>query len=105
MRELKRRVAAAREALAGEVRAGRRVRDALEEYQRGQEHAASVRLMAVREVEAVREAEGAEAARRFAARANGTLRAGGVPEIPVPGGRGPTDGDGGAGHGKETGGD
>ncbi len=105
VRELKRRVAEARETLAGEVRAGRRVRDVLEEYQRGQEHTASVRLMAVREVEAVREAEGAEAARRFAVRANGTLRAGGVPEIPVPGGRGPADGDGGDEHGKETEGD
>lgn len=105
VRELKRRVAEARETLAEEVRAGRRVCDVLEEYQRGQEHTASVRLMAVREVEAVREAEGAEAARRFAARANGTLRAGGVPEIPVPGGRGPADGDGGDEHGKKTEGD
>ena len=105
VRELKRRVAEARETLAEEVRAGRRVRDVLEEYQRGQEHTASVRLMAVREVEAVREAEGAEAARRFAMRANGTLRAGGVPEIPVPGGHGPADGDGGDEHGKKTEGD
>lgn len=105
VRELRRRVAEAREALAGEVRAGRRVRDVLEEYRRGQEHAAAVRLMAVREVEAVREAEGVEAARRFAARANGTLRAGGVPEIPVPGGRGSADGDGGDEQGNKTGGD
>lgn len=98
VRELKRRVAEARETLAREVLAGRRVRDVLEEWQRGQEHVAAVRLMAVREVEAVRESEGIGAARRFAARANGTLRAGGIPEIPVPGGRGSADEDGGDGH-------
>ena len=95
VRALKRRVRDARKAVAEEVRAGRSVREVLEEFQREQAHAADCRLAAVREVEAVRESDGEDAARAFAERANEVLRTQGVPEIPVP----ETDG---TGHTKEV---
>ena len=83
IRELKRRVRAAREAIAEEVRAGKSVRQVLEEHQREQEHMTECRLMAARETQEIRATAGEAAARAFAARANESLRAGGVPEIPV----------------------
>ena len=85
VRELRRRVRDARRAVAEEVRAGRSVREVLAAYQGELAFIAESRLAAVREAQVVREADGEEAARRFAERANEALRARGVPEIPVPG--------------------
>ncbi len=81
VRELKALVREAREVIAEEVKAGKTVREVLAECQREQEMQSESRLAVLREIRAVREADGDEAAAKFAEKANELLRSRGIPEV------------------------
>ena len=81
VRELKALVREAREVIAEEVKAGKTVREVLAECQREQEMQCESRLAVLREIRAVREADGDEAAAKFAEKANELLRSRGIPEV------------------------
>ena len=81
VRELKALVREAREVIAEEVKAGKTVREVLAECQREQEMQSESRLAVLREIRAVREADGDEAAAKFAEKANELLRSRGIPVV------------------------
>ena len=81
VRELKALVREAREVIAEEVKSGKTVREVLAECQREQEMQSESRLAVLREIRAVREADGDEAAAKFAEKANELLRSRGIPEV------------------------
>lgn len=85
VKELKANVIEARAYIADEVKAGKSVREVLEEYQRQMNDIADRHLMAVQEVQKIKAEYGIEEARQFAIRVNEAFRARGVPEISVPG--------------------
>lgn len=83
VRELKAQVAEVRAYLAEEVRRGVSVMEALTAHREEMERMADHRLMAIREIERIAAEDGEEAARQFASRVNGSLRAQGIPEVSV----------------------
>ena len=84
VKELKANVLEARAYIADEVKAGKSVREVLEDYQRQMNNIADHHLMAVQEVQKIKTEYGIEEARKFAIRVNESLRARGIPEISVP---------------------
>lgn len=84
VKELKANVMEARAYIADEVKAGRSVREVLEEYQRQMNDIADRHLMAVQELQKIRKEYGVEEAREFAIRVNEAFRARSIPEINVP---------------------
>ena len=84
IKELKANVLEARAYIAEEVKAGKSVREVLEAYQKQMNDIADRHLMAVQEVQKIRQQYGIDEAREFAVRVNEALRARGISEINVP---------------------
>lgn len=84
VKELKANVLEARAYIADEVKAGKSVREVLEEYQMRMNDIADRHLMAVQELQKIKDEYGVEEAREFAIRVNEAFRARGIPEINVP---------------------
>lgn len=85
VKELKAKVMEAKAYLIEEVKNGGSVYEALMAHQKEMETIADSHLMAIQEVQKIREENGVEMAREFAERVNESFRVRGIPEIPVPG--------------------
>lgn len=85
VKELKRRVIKVKADLAEQVKNGGSVLEALTAHQDEMNRLSESRLMAIREMQHIREEEGLEAAQRFARLVNKKFDAEGIPAIPVVG--------------------
>jgi len=84
VKELKAKVMEARVYLGEEVKRGSTVREALRQYQADMEKYADSHLMAVQQIQKIRNEDGEEAAQAFRERVNEAFRERGIPEIEGP---------------------
>lgn len=84
VKDLKLKVMEARAYLAEEVKKGKTVREALQEYQTEMEKYADSHAMALTQIKELREKDGVQAAQEFRERVNEVFRARGIPELEAP---------------------
>lgn len=84
VKDLKLKVMEARAYLAEEVKKGKTVREALQEYQAEMEKYADSHAMALTQIRELREKDGDQAAQEFRERVNEVFRARGIPELEAP---------------------
>ena len=85
IKEIKAKVLEVKAYLIEEIKNGGSVVEALMAHQKEMETMADSRLMAIQEMQKLREEDGDEAAREFAEKVNESFKVRGIPEIPVPG--------------------
>lgn len=83
VKSLKKRVIETKKLLIEKIKEGETVQEALVEHQQEMERLSYSRLMAIREVQDIREREGQEMAQEFIERINKKFRSEGIPEIQV----------------------